>query len=115
MKKIQPDKDAVYILEKSPYANGVQIVLNVTDLFKQGYICFDDTNRGHMIKGNVVSQCETSFVFLDDRNEEWEFVEISIETFRKEFYKLIVNGDLIREQCNTTEELWKYFREQFPM
>lgn len=59
----QPNKDAVYILEKSPYGNGEQIVLYVTDEFRRGYICFDDTNRGHMIKGNIIDIGIDFFLF----------------------------------------------------
>lgn len=111
----QPNKEAVYLLEKSPYGNGEQIVLHVTDEFKKGYICFDDTNRGHMIRGNIVEKCEDSFSFLDENEMEWKFKEVSIENFKSGLYSLIIGGNEISKLCNTTEALWEYFRNEFPM
>lgn len=111
----QPNKDAVYILEKSPYGNGEQIVLYVTDEFRRGYICFDDTNRGHMIKGNIIDIGIDFFSFLDEDEMEWRFKEVSIESFKSGLYSLVSEGNKISQLCNTTKELWEYFRIQFPM
>lgn len=44
----QPNEKALYLIKTSPYG-GEQVVLHVTDKFKEGYLCFDDTDRGHMI------------------------------------------------------------------
>lgn len=112
---MKPNKEAVYLLEKSPYGNRKQIVLNVTDTFKEGHLCFDDTNRGHMIKGNIIRVETDSFSFLDENNRDWIFKEVSIESFKAGLYSLVVGGNEISQLCNTTDELWKYFRIQFPM
>ncbi len=115
METKQPNKDAVYLLEKSPYGNGEQIVLYVTDEFREGYICFDDTNRGHMIRGKIVEKGADSFTFFDENKNEWKFREISIESFKAGVYSLVYGGEEISRRCDTTEALWKYFRRQFPM
>ena len=111
----QPNNKALYLLEKSPYGDGEQIVLHVTDEFKTGYICFFDTERGHMVKGNIVEENEDMFYFIDDEKLEWKFKEISIERFKDGLYNLIVGGDEICQLCNTTEDLWEYFRKEFPI
>ena len=115
IKTKQPNKDAVYLLEKSPYGNGEQIVLYVTDEFRKGYICFDDTNRGHMIKGKIVEVGADFFTFIDLDEMEWKFKEVSIVSFKEGLYRFVCGGEEISRRCNTTEELWEYFRMQFPI
>lgn len=110
-----PNKAAVYVLEKSPYGDEKQIVLHVTDEFRDGYICFDDTNRGHMIKGKIIEWNQELFVFIDDKKREWNFREVSIKYFEDELYEYVIGGDEITQKCNTTEELWEYFKIRFPI
>ena len=111
----QPNDKALYILRKSPHGNDGQVVLHVTDTFKKGYLCFDDTNRGHMIKGEIIRQDKKTFLFRDVNGDLWEFEIVSIELFKEEAYRYVYNGVSIAQLCNTTEDLWEYYRKEFPM
>ena len=111
----QPNKNALYEIKKSPYGDGKQVVLHVTDMFRNGYLCFDDTNRGHSIQGTIISVRENGFSFVDLKNCEWEFEEVTIEYFRTDLYKYVLNGDNIAKSCSSTEDLWNYYRKEYPI
>lgn len=111
----QPNNQALYLLKRSPYGNGGQLVLHVTDKFKEGYVCFDDTNRGHKVEGQIVETKTNSFIFNDNNSREWEFEEVTIEMFREGLFRFACNGEEIAELCKTTEDLWEYYRKQFPL
>lgn len=109
-----PNNKALYIKKESPYGGG-QIVLHVTDTFKEGYVCFDDTSRGHMIQGEIVEEDDETFTFVDKHGEKWVFEIVTLEKFKDYVYRCAYNGNEIAKLCNTTEELWDYFRKQFPL
>jgi len=109
----QPNEKALYLIKTSPYG-GEQVVLHVTDKFKEGYLCFDDTDRGHMIQGEITECGESSFSFVDIKKNLWEFEEVTIEMFRERVYRFVVNGEEIAEKCKTTEELWEYYERCYP-
>lgn len=111
----QPNENALYVLNKSPYGNGVQLVLHVTDTFRKGYVCFDDTNCGHMIQGDITKRREKGFTFIDHQNNEWEFEEVTIEMYRDKLYQFANNGEEVSKICHTTEQLWEYYRNEFPI
>ena len=108
-----PNDKAIYVIRKSPYGEG-QVVLEVTDLFREGYLCFFDTNRGHMFQGEIISNEDETFTFRDKHDEEWVFEIVTIEKFKDNVYRCVCDGKHISECCNTTEELWGYFGELFP-
>ncbi|MBR6537377.1 MAG: hypothetical protein IKT67_09275 [Lachnospiraceae bacterium] len=99
----QPNEKALYLIKTSPYG-GAQVVLHVTDKFKEGYLCFDDTDRGHMIQGEIKEYGETAFPFVDIKKNLWEFEEVMIDMFRERVYRFVANGEEIAESCNTTDE-----------
>jgi len=109
-----PNDKALYIKTESPHGSG-QIVLHVTDTFKEGYVCFDDTNRGHMIQGKIVAEDDETFTFIDKHDEKWVFEIVTIEKFKGGMHRHVFNGEEIAKECDTTEELWEYFRKLFPL
>lgn len=113
MKK-QPNNKALYIIRKSPYGDRI-LALHVTDTFREGYICFDDTNRGHMIKGKITEKDETTFTMIDRNEDIWIFEMVTIEMFQEEAYQYVYNGKNIAKLCATTDDLWEYYRKEFPM
>ena len=115
MIKNQPNDKALYVIRKSPYGDGGQLVLHVTDTFKEGYICFDDTNRGHMIKGEITEQDESAFTMIDKNGDAWIFEIVTIEMFREDIYQCAYNGKNIAKLCTTTNDLGEYFRKEFPI
>lgn len=109
----QPNRKALYILDKSPVGKD-QLCLYVTDQFSPGYICFDDTDRGHAIEGTIREKYDNGFKFEDKDGREWVFREVTIQEFRHHIYKTVYNGKDIAKLCTTTEDLWEYYRKQFP-
>ena len=111
----QPNEQALYVIKKSPYGEGKQLAMHITESFREGYLCFYDTNRGHMIEVKITEIKDTSFLFEDFRNRQWEFEEVTIENFRKNICHHVGNWEAIANLCTTTSELWEYFQELFPI
>lgn len=105
-----PNDKAIYVVRESPYGKG-QIVMEVTDSFREGYLCFFDTNRGHMFEGKIISNEEETFTFRHKNGEKWVFEIVTIEKFKESVHRCVSGGKNILEQCNTTEELWGYFEK----
>lgn len=111
---IQPNKKAIYVIKEFPYGEN-QLALHVCDDFQEGHLCFYDTERGHMIEGNVEECFADGFYFIDKQKRKWVFKEVSIEEFQEKLWKNVVNGKEISDLCKTTEELWEYYRREFPI
>lgn len=109
----QPNRKALYIIDKGPYGSD-QLCLYVTDTFSPGFLCFDDTNRGHAIAGTIQKKYKNGFEFKDDQERIWTFREVTIQEFKHHIYKTVYNGKNIAKLCTTTEDLWEYYRKQFP-
>lgn len=110
---MQPNKGALYIIDKGPHGSN-QLCLYVTDTFRSGYLCFDDTDRGHMVEGNIVEKYSNGFQFEDAQGNEWIFREVTIQEFRHHISKNVYNGAAIAKLCTTTEDLWEYYRKEYP-
>lgn len=110
----QPNEKALYFIKTSPYG-GEQVVLHVTNKFRDGYICFEDTNRAHMIQGEIKDCGKGSFSFMDREGRLWEFEEVTIDVFREKICRFVVNGEKIVETCATTESLWEYYNRCYPI
>ena len=110
----QPNKNALYVIKEFPYGKN-QLVLHVRNDFQEGYLCFYDTERGHMIEGKLEQCVADGFSFIDKRERKWEFKEVSIDEFRENLCDKIVNGKEIADLCRSTEELWQYYRKEFPI
>lgn len=112
---MQPNEKALYVIDKGPYASGYQLCLHVTTTFREGYLCFDDTNRGHMFKGEITKEYKNAFEFTDERGNLWVFREVTIQEFRHKLHNAAYNGEAIAKLCTTTEDLWEYYRKAFPI
>ncbi len=110
---MQPNKKALCIIEKFPYGEDM-LCLYVTNTFKEGYICFDGLGRGYMIEGTIKETFENGFSFTDFQNNEWIFREVTIEEYRHHICKTVHNGPQIAKLCTTTEDLWEYYRKEYP-
>lgn len=108
----QPNYDALYFIEESPY--GEQVCLYVTDTFKDGCICYDGLDRGHMIRGGISKIIDNGFEFLDKEDRLWRFTEVTIDSYKEHVYKFVWDGEEIASKCNTTEELVDYYHKLYP-
>ena len=81
---------------------------------KDGRLCFFDTDRGHMIPGEVVKDGEDAFTFRSTGFEpgEWEFKALTIEDVRRGVV-WIENGDVIARTIRTTDDLQEWYRKTF--
>lgn len=73
--------------------------------------------RGHMIEGRLGEKTETGFTFYPERLKEdgvWEFIEVTYDNFKEEFYKIVISGDTILEKVSTTKELENWYHKEFP-
>lgn len=109
-----PNPKALYIVDKGPYGED-QLCLHVTDKFREGYLCFDDTDRGHMIRGTIKKRYNNGFLFEDLAERQWIFREVTIQEYRHQISKHVTNGKAIAKLCTTTEDLWEYYRRTFPI
>ena len=109
----QPNRKALYIIDEGPYGAD-QLCLHVTDSFRDGYLCFDDTNRGHMIRGTIKKRYKNGFMFESHKGDQWVFREVTIQEYRHRISRKVVNGEAIAKLCTTTEDLWEYYRKAFP-
>ena len=111
--KVQPNKKALYIIDKSPHGEDM-VCLYVTDTFRQGYLCFDGLDRGHMVEGTILEKYENGFIFEDKNGIKWTFREVTIQEYRHQIAKKVYNGANIAKLCTTTEDLWDYYRKEYP-
>lgn len=111
---MQPNEKALYVIDKSPYGNG-GLCLHMTTNFKKGYLCFHDTQRGHMQKGTITNEYKNGFEFKDASDQEWIFREVTIQEFRHRISKTVGNGEQIGKLCTTTADLWEFYRKRFPI
>lgn len=110
---VQPNKKALYNIDKFPYGKDM-LCLHVTDTYNPGYLCFDGMDRGHMIEGSIKERFSNGFIFKDNENREWTFREVTIQEYRHHIAKKVYNGANIAKLCATTEDLWEYYRKEYP-
>lgn len=81
---------------------------------KNGQLRYFDTNRGHMIAGEVIKDGEDTFTFRSDGFEpgDWKFKALTIEDVRRGVV-MIENGDIIAQTIRTTDDLQEWYRKTF--
>ena len=121
---MQPNDKALYVILKSPITpkgEGVQLALHVqlqpaTREGSKECLCFYDTERGHMINGAMEKTEEHSFTFRDSwRDEAWEFREVTIQEYRHRLAEHVASGKAIAAALKTTENLWEWYRQNYPI
>ena len=117
---MQPNDKALYVILKSPRTGqkvGAQLALHVQ--LRAGrddeIMCFFDTERGHMIHGEITSIHDHGFTFQDIENFTWELREVTIQEFRHRLAKTVGHGVEIAKTLKTTDDLWAWYRRAFPI
>lgn len=107
------DRRAVYVYKWTGEDEFIGLALNVH--IYNGKLRFYDTNRPHEIEGKVTSEDEKGFIFMSSgyMPGEWQFKLLTIEDFRRKYYKLVVDGDILAAKIKTTEDLYEWYRKQF--
>ena len=81
-------------------------------------ICYlSPPERGHMIEGALEKKTSTGFIFIasQQENEKIEFIEVTYENFKSEFYKIVSHPEEVLAQVSNTQELIEYYHRTFPM
>lgn len=107
-----------YWIGEDEYA-GVAMDCHLRKDHDRNLLCFFDTERGHMIEGEIVKDDENGFVFNSEgyRPGNWYFKILTANDFRTWIYKYIGNGEKLAKMFNTTEDLHEWYRKEysFPM
>lgn len=117
MAKKIANPNSLYALRFAGDREASEIVMNVeTD--REGFqgICYlTPPDRGHMIDGKMGDRTKDGFTFITaDRQEEWEFIEVTYDNFKSKYHKLAYGGDQLLRQVNNTRELEDYYHDNFP-
>lgn len=75
----------------------------------------DPPNRPHMIRGELARENGDGFLFRSEgyKPGEWTFKELTIEEFRREFYRYVEEGETIAQVIHTTDDLHEWYRKEF--
>ena len=119
---MQPNEKALYCIIKSPStkkAFGTQLALHVQlwegENGEPDTLCFYDTDRGHMIPGELKEIQDNAFTFEASRGGTWKLREVTIQEFRHRLAKTVINGVEIAKTIKSTEDLWEWYRKKFPI
>jgi len=104
------DKRVVYIFKLPEEEDFTGIALDVHT--HNGNLRFFDTNRGHEIPGKVTNEDEKGFIFTSTAGE-WHFKVLTIEEFKRKYYKLVIDGEIMAAKIKTTEDLHQWYRMEF--
>ena len=72
-------------------------------------------DRGHMIQGEVLRETEDGFIFRSDGYDpgEWIFKVLTIQDFKREYFKNVVGGKVLAQTIKTTKNLHEWYRKEF--
>ena len=104
---------ATYVFKPSGEKDFTGIALDVH--IQKGNLRFFDTNRGHELPGKVTEETEKNFTFTSTGYApgEWQFKVLTIEEFKRKYYKLAEGGQTIAAKLNTTDDLHQWYRREF--
>jgi hypothetical protein len=66
-----------------------------------------------MIEGEVVREKEGGFIFRSDGYDpgEWAFKVLTIQDFKREYFRNIVDGKVLAQTIKTTKDLHEWYRK----
>ncbi len=107
------DRQAVYIYMLPDEESFTGIALDVH--MHKGNLRYFDTNRGHEIPGKITGETEKGFAFISEgyMPGEWQFKVLTIEEFKRKYYKLVEGGQTLAAKLKTTEDLHQWYRREF--
>ena len=103
------DSNALYVLT---FPSGAQNLALALQIWEDGSLVFHDTCRGHSIHGKITETENGVQVKEDTSGKVFTFKPVTIEAYRRKYKDIAVNGDIIAEECNTTDDLWEYYRRR---
>lgn len=73
-------------------------------------------DRYHSLAGAIIKDGDDSFTFSKASGYaagDWTFKELTLQDFRRKYYKLVCEGDTIAAIIKTTADLHEWFRKEF--
>lgn len=107
------DQRAVYIYKWPHEKDFGGLALDVH--MHKGELRFFDTGRGHQTPGEIIKETDQGFIFRSEGHApgEWEFKILTIQDFKRKYYKIVTNGEVIAAKIKTTEDLHYWYRREF--
>lgn len=118
---MQPNPKALYVISKT-HARGLQPAAEIAmyvqiwpdSLGQKHSLFYYDTDRGHAIPGEITGIGDTSIRFRDKDGVIWDLDEVTIDEYRNNLAEHLDNGQEIAKSCKTTEQLWAWYRKEYP-
>ena len=102
------DSNALYVMT---FPDGTQKLVLDVQRWWNGALAFHDTCRGHTIEGKITETSDGVEV-TTEQGKTIKFKLVTIEAFRRKYKDIANAGDAIAEVCNTTADLWEYYRRR---
>ena len=116
-KKSWVDKNKIYAVRMAEDDKAQSLALLVDLAFGnfKGICFYTPGERGHMIKGHLGKKTDRGFTFISEGYDpgEWEFIEVTYENFKDEYYKIVMSGEQILEEVSNTQELIDWYHRNF--
>jgi len=105
---------AIYVYKTAEGTEYTGMALDV-HVHTNGNLRFYDTIRGHDMVGELKQQDKNSFIFTMKHYipGDWHFKILTIEDFKRKYYKTVVNGDIIAAKIHTTDDLHFWYRQKY--
>jgi hypothetical protein len=108
---------AVYIYKKPGRKDFTGVALFVEQR-NEGSLIYHDTCHGHELIGRMKEETDDGCIFEANEEDnvypgEWQFKLLTIEAFRRKYYEIVVDGDIIAQTLHTTEDLWEWYRTKY--
>ena len=113
---MQPNDRALYVIKKSPLNNDTQLALHV-QLWAgiPEILRFHDTIQEYKIPGRVAKIEDDAIHFKDTDGATWTLQEVTIEEYRLRLAKHVEYGEILANSIKSTEKLWQWYRNQYPL
>lgn len=116
--KMTADPNKIYVIRFPGDEEASEIVMNV-ETERKGFsgICYlTPPDHGHMIQGHPEKLTKDGFIFMSTgyMPGKWEFTELTYDSFREKYYKLVYGGEQLVKLVHNTRELQDYYHENFP-
>lgn len=104
---------AVYIFKPAGGKDFTGIAMDMH--MHKGGLRFFDTNRGHEIPGKITEETEKGFSFTSTGYApgEWIFKMLTIQEFKRKYFKLVEGGQVMAAKLKTTDDLHQWYRREF--
>lgn len=112
MRKIE--RSAVYVVKMAGDDKYASLALDA-HMHTNGDLRYWDTIHPHQLVGELKEVTDDGFIFtmVDYRPGDWHFKILTIEDFRRTYYKLVQGGEAMAAKIRTTDDLHFWYRTNY--